>query len=149
MLQVYAMCDSRCAPQLEDPSRGRTAEEKTVLAKVFGGAGWQSGNILQSLVESDGFYCERMGVVKLDSWYRGRVALVGDAAYCPSALTGMGTPCGGAASRESITSAFEAYKQKFRSFINQVQRALTDTDRFMVNFSSSSSPSPFGIACLS
>lgn len=33
---------------------------------------------------SDDFYMERLAVAKLDSWSRGRVALVGDAAHCPS-----------------------------------------------------------------
>lgn len=37
------------------------------------------------------FHCDRMALVKLDSWHSGRVALVGNAAYCPTANTGMGT----------------------------------------------------------
>jgi 2-polyprenyl-6-methoxyphenol hydroxylase-like FAD-dependent oxidoreductase len=61
------------------------------LAEIFQGAGWQTEEILKSLKDTDDFYCERMGVVKLKSWSRGCVTLVGDAAYCPSANTGMGT----------------------------------------------------------
>ena len=66
-------------------------EEKAVLAEIFEGAGWQTPEILKALEVADDFYLERPGVVKLDSWSEGRVVLVGDAAYCPTANTSMGT----------------------------------------------------------
>ncbi|ADI08773.1 putative monooxygenase [Streptomyces bingchenggensis BCW-1] len=36
-------------------------------------------------------YASAVGQVHMDSWTRGRTALIGDAAYCPSSLSGMGS----------------------------------------------------------
>ncbi|KAL4935129.1 hypothetical protein BDV06DRAFT_234621 [Aspergillus oleicola] len=165
VLQVYAMCRTRASARLEDPSRGNNEEEMRALAEVFRGAGWKPEQILKAMAESDDLYCDRMAVVKLDAWSRGRIALVGDAAYCPSAMTGMGTSCAmiGAyilageiakhcgtgssskiASTETIAAAFEVYEEKLRPFMDQVQKGLTDTDDYMANWPSSS----FSVACL-
>jgi 2-polyprenyl-6-methoxyphenol hydroxylase-like FAD-dependent oxidoreductase len=40
---------------------------------------------------TDNFYSDQIAQVKLPRWYNKRCALVGDAAYCPSVLTGQGT----------------------------------------------------------
>lgn len=37
------------------------------------------------------FYFEQIAQVKLNTWHEGCVALVGDAAYAPSPITGEGT----------------------------------------------------------
>ncbi|RDW81260.1 putative FAD-binding monooxygenase [Aspergillus mulundensis] len=159
-IQAYVMCDSRASERLIKSKRGDIEEEKRALADVFLGAGWKSEQILHGLVGSDDFYCERMGVIKLNEWSRGRIALVGDAAYCPSAMTGMGTTCGivGAyilageidkhcrtsAGKETIKDALAAYEQRFRPYMDQVQKGLTDTDHYMDKLPSS----PFGIGVL-
>jgi hypothetical protein len=88
--------------------------------------------------DADEFYCERLGLVKVESWSRGRVALVGDAAYCPSANTGMGTTSsivgayilageigrhcglGGDDTKDGLATALKAYEQKLRPFMDQV-----------------------------
>ncbi|NUS04746.1 MAG: hypothetical protein HOV97_19560 [Nonomuraea sp.] len=41
--------------------------------------------------QADDFYFDTISQVYLDSWSRGRVVLIGDAACCPSPLSGMGT----------------------------------------------------------
>jgi 2-polyprenyl-6-methoxyphenol hydroxylase-like FAD-dependent oxidoreductase len=92
-----------------------------------------------------------MGVVKLESWSHGRVTLVGDAAYCPSANTGMSTTSGivgayilagevgrhcgrsdiedadaGDDTYDGLAIALKAYEQKFRPFIDQVQEGVLE-----------------------
>ena len=37
------------------------------------------------------FYFDEMSQIKMDRWSKGRVALVGDAGYCCSPLSGQGT----------------------------------------------------------
>ncbi|WP_131738870.1 FAD-dependent monooxygenase [Actinomadura roseirufa] len=37
------------------------------------------------------FYFDAVAQVRMDAWSRGRVTLAGDAAHCPSPLSGMGT----------------------------------------------------------
>lgn len=88
-LQVYMFCSSR-SDLLTNAKRG-SEEEKTAFVHCMRGAGWETDAILDRLQEVPDFYCERLGLIKLASWSQGRVALLGDAAYCPSANTGMGT----------------------------------------------------------
>ncbi|KAL3483015.1 hypothetical protein BJX62DRAFT_91991 [Aspergillus germanicus] len=152
--QAYAFCRLDDAA-LKGTSRGDIDGEKTGLVTVFRGAGWESQQIIEALVDSEDLYTERMGVVTLNAWSRSRCVLVGDAAYCPSAMTGMGTTCGlvGAyvlageiarhcagskPSKESITTAFKAYEDKLRPWIEQVQKGLTDSKNYMDKFPSSS-----------
>lgn len=71
--------------------RGGIEKEKEAVAEVLEGAGWRTEELVEAMKGSGDFYLERMGLVKLPSWSSGRVALLGDAAYCPSATTGMGT----------------------------------------------------------
>jgi 2-polyprenyl-6-methoxyphenol hydroxylase-like FAD-dependent oxidoreductase len=152
--QAYAFCRLDEAA-LKDISRGDLDGEKRGLGSVFRGAGWESEHTIQALVDSEDLYTERMGVVTLDAWSRGGCVLVGDAAYCPSAMTGMGTTCGlvGAyvlageiarhcagsnVSKENITAAFSSYEEKLRPWIEQVQKGLTDSENYMDKFPSSS-----------
>jgi 2-polyprenyl-6-methoxyphenol hydroxylase-like FAD-dependent oxidoreductase len=66
-------------------------------------------------------------------WSTGRVALVGDAAYCPSLLAGEGSALAMAGAyilaREmagaagDYSAAFESYERRFRPFIEQKQKS--------------------------
>lgn len=147
-IQIYLACKL-------DSGRLRAArlegvkEEKEALAEVFKGAGWKVDELLESLEDTDNFYGEYVGLVKLDSWSRGRVTLVGDAGYCPSVMTGMGTTsamvgayilageigkhCGRADSgdgtktehsKDDIAAALKAYEDKFRPFMTHVQKGV-------------------------
>ncbi|KAH6652058.1 hypothetical protein BKA67DRAFT_537903 [Truncatella angustata] len=158
-VQVYVGCTDRSEP-LKHIRRGDVGAEKEALAKIMRGAGWQTDEIVRAMMTADDFYCERMGLVKLESWSKGHVALVGDAAYCPSANTGMGTTsalvgayilageigrhCGKAANADvgdGVAAALKAYDQKFRPFMDQVQKGILEGDSGMVYPSSA-----FGIA---
>lgn len=128
--------------RLKNARRGDTREEKEAFAEVLQGAGWQSEEVITSMRNADDFYCERLGVVKLDSWSKGRVVLIGDAAYCPSANTGMGTTssmvgayilageigrhCGADGTQDGLAAALKAYEQTFRPFMNQVQKGVLE-----------------------
>ncbi|KAI2624282.1 FAD/NAD(P)-binding domain-containing protein [Hypoxylon sp. NC1633] len=89
-IQVYAGCTTD-AERLNHVRRGDVQEEKEALAEALQGAGWQTPDLVGGLMAADDFYLENLGVVRMQAWSRGRVALLGDAAYCPSANTGMGT----------------------------------------------------------
>jgi 2-polyprenyl-6-methoxyphenol hydroxylase-like FAD-dependent oxidoreductase len=119
-------------------------EEKMALAEVFKGAGWQTEELLEALKTSKDFYCEHFGLVKLDSWYQGRVVLVGDAAYGLSATTGMGTTSAVVGAyilageiethyrrrdgEDNLAAALKAYDQKFRPFMDQVQKGINENE---------------------
>jgi len=89
-LQVYLGCTSK-SEWLKNIRRRHVKEEKEALAEVLQDAGWEVDDIIKDMMKAEDFYCERLGVVKLDTWFRYLVTLVGEAAYCPSSNTGMGT----------------------------------------------------------
>jgi 2-polyprenyl-6-methoxyphenol hydroxylase-like FAD-dependent oxidoreductase len=41
--------------------------------------------------EAPDFYFDSMAQIRMERWSKGRVTLLGDAAYCPSPLSGQGT----------------------------------------------------------
>ena len=88
-------------------------------------------SILDSIDQADDVYIERLGLIKLDSWATGAVVLVGDAAHCPTTNTGMGTTSAlyilaGEINKHGrdFKKAFQAYKRKFRPFVDQVQHGV-------------------------
>ncbi|KAF4815294.1 hypotheticall protein [Colletotrichum siamense] len=138
--QVY-LAAVGSSKEMENIRKGDTEEEKKALRDIFQGAGWLTDHILESLDKSTDFYCERLSVVRLDAWSSGHVVLVGDAAYCPSATTGMGTTsslvgayilageigkhCAGTGSKDELLTALAEYDRKFRPFMSQVQHGIT------------------------
>lgn len=65
-------------------------EQKQFLWDTFRNFGWESESILNRMQDSDDFYFDIITQVKMDSWTKNRVALIGDAGYCPSPLSGQG-----------------------------------------------------------
>ena len=53
--------------------------------------GWVRPQLLKFMRNAHDFYFDEMSQVVMDHWSIGRVALVGDAAYCCSPLSGQGT----------------------------------------------------------
>lgn len=72
------------------PTDDRTAQQ-TLLRARLAGAGWETPAILDQMPRARTFYFDSVSQVRMPSWTRGRVALVGDAAACPSFLAGQGS----------------------------------------------------------
>jgi 2-polyprenyl-6-methoxyphenol hydroxylase-like FAD-dependent oxidoreductase len=158
-IQIYMISQVR-SERLQNARRNDVDEEKAAFEEVFRGAGWKADQILQWLKESEDFYCERLSTVKLPFWCDGRVALLGDAAYCPSAATGMGTTsaivgayvlageigkhCAGSGTKQALPSALKSYDQKFRPFMAQVQDGINPESGYWTKLPTS----PLGIALL-
>ena len=53
--------------------------------------GWVRPQLLEYMRTAPDFYFDEMSQIKMDRWSKGRVALVGDAGYCCSPLSGQGT----------------------------------------------------------
>ncbi|MGD1170569.1 FAD-binding protein [Mycobacterium seoulense] len=53
--------------------------------------GWVRPQLLGYMRDAPDFYFDEMSQIKMDRWSKGRVALVGDAGYCCSPLSGQGT----------------------------------------------------------
>jgi 2-polyprenyl-6-methoxyphenol hydroxylase-like FAD-dependent oxidoreductase len=65
--------------------------KKDYLIDLYQGTGWQAKKIIEAIKGADDLYFQRIVKANCGTWSKGRVVLVGDSGYCPSALTGMGT----------------------------------------------------------
>lgn len=65
--------------------------QQALLRERLGHAGWEAPGILERVSEARTFYMDRASQIRMPSWSRGRVALIGDAAACPSLLAGQGS----------------------------------------------------------
>ncbi|MEV0730926.1 FAD-dependent monooxygenase [Polymorphospora sp. NPDC050346] len=74
------------ADDLRDPGR-RTR----LLRDVFGGSGWHLPRLLAHSDGADDLYLDSISQIRMDTWSRGRVTLVGDAGYSPGPAVGGGT----------------------------------------------------------
>lgn len=72
--------------RLDDPE-----EQQALLRRRLAGAGWEAPAALDAMARARTFYFDRVSQIRMPSWSRGRVALVGDAAACPSLLAGQGS----------------------------------------------------------
>jgi 2-polyprenyl-6-methoxyphenol hydroxylase-like FAD-dependent oxidoreductase len=70
--------------------RDDLAEQRAIVARAFAGGGWQTSTLLEHMATAPDFYLDSMSQVTMDAWTRSRVALLGDAGYCASPLSGMG-----------------------------------------------------------
>jgi 2-polyprenyl-6-methoxyphenol hydroxylase-like FAD-dependent oxidoreductase len=66
-------------------------EQQGLLRERLSGAGWEASAILEAMSAATTFYFDRVSQIRMPAWTRGRVALVGDAAACPSLLAGQGS----------------------------------------------------------
>lgn len=118
--------------ELQNISRVSIEQQKAFWAGRFRGAGWQTDRFLKGMETADNFYCQEVVQVRTDTWYKGRVVLVGDAAHCPSPFSGMGTTSGfvgayvlaGEINRnpENLPLALENYEKTLRPFVNEIQK---------------------------
>jgi 2-polyprenyl-6-methoxyphenol hydroxylase-like FAD-dependent oxidoreductase len=112
-------------------------EQRRIIADQFAGVGWRAAELLEEVRSSKSFYFDKLCQIRMPSWTKGRVALVGDAGYCPSPAAGMGGALaidGAAALADAMRDhgrnfefAFRAYNERFRPFIEQVQAEAVRT----------------------
>jgi 2-polyprenyl-6-methoxyphenol hydroxylase-like FAD-dependent oxidoreductase len=106
--------------------------QQDLLAQRFADAGWETPRLLTAMRSASDFFFDSMGQVHLDHWSAGRTALVGDAGYCPTPLTGLGTSLalvGGyvlagelAAANGDHRTAFARYEQVMRPYVARAQQ---------------------------
>ena len=106
-------------------------EQRAHLRAVFGDAGWEAQRVLRGLDEADDLYYEQIGQVHAPRWSSGRVGLVGDAAYCASPVSGMGTSlslagayvlAGELAAHVDPRDGFAGYERLMRPYVTQAQQ---------------------------
>jgi 2-polyprenyl-6-methoxyphenol hydroxylase-like FAD-dependent oxidoreductase len=75
---------------LPGPTPTDDAGRRAALTAALSGMGWECPAILAVLDRTDGVYFDSISQVRMDTWAKGRVVLVGDAAACPSLIAGTG-----------------------------------------------------------
>ncbi|QUQ65880.1 FAD-dependent oxidoreductase [Kutzneria sp. CA-103260] len=115
------------SPELDRRPR---AEQEAAVRAAFAGYGWEIPRLLDAMATADDFRFDSTCQVRVDSWSRGRVALVGDAGYCAAPTSGMGTSQAliGArtlarllASCDDHAIAFAAYERELRPYVAENQ----------------------------
>ncbi|MEN3266001.1 FAD-dependent monooxygenase [Pseudonocardia sp.] len=108
------------------------AQQRDIVARRLAGVGWEAPRLLAAMAKAPDFAFDSMGQVHLDRWSLGRVVLLGDAGYCPSPLTGLGTSLALvgayvlagelAAADGDHRVAFARYEQVMRPYVTEGQK---------------------------
>ncbi|MCB8882741.1 FAD-dependent monooxygenase [Acidisoma cellulosilytica] len=117
--------------------RGDPEAQREIILRRTAHLGGPIPQLLEHLPEASDLWFGPLAQVKMPSWSNGRVALVGDAAYCPSPFTGQGTSLAivGAfvlakeleRSPAEPEAAFQRYEQRMRPFVTLNQDLLSLT----------------------
>lgn len=103
--------------------------QRAEVNRRFAGTGRFVARLLEATVEANDFYCDEMAQILLDSWSRGRVGLVGDAAHCASPMSGQGTTLallGAYVLAGELAAAGDDYRRGFASYEAVLHRYVVD-----------------------
>jgi len=107
-------------------------DPRPALRRAFGDMGWEVPALLDAMDAADDVYFDRVSQIHLPHWSANRVALVGDAAACPSLLAGEGTGLGMLEAyvmagelrraRGDCAQALGAYESRLQTFVSRKQK---------------------------
>jgi 2-polyprenyl-6-methoxyphenol hydroxylase-like FAD-dependent oxidoreductase len=107
-------------------------EQKAMLRREYAAGKWECPSILAELDRARELYLDRVSQIRMKNWSKGRIALIGDAAFCVSLLAGQGSALtmisayvlAGelAAAGGHYRQAFDSYEARLRPFVEIKQR---------------------------
>jgi 2-polyprenyl-6-methoxyphenol hydroxylase-like FAD-dependent oxidoreductase len=116
-------------------------QQKQMIRERFVGEQWQVPELLKLMDTAPDFYFDSVSQIRMDRWSRGRVILLGDAGYCASPMSGMGTSMAviGAyvlagelnAANGNHTVAFNNYETEMRPLVTACQKLAEGADWFV------------------
>ncbi|MFI9388311.1 FAD-dependent monooxygenase [Kutzneria sp. NPDC052558] len=118
--------------------RRDTEQHKRILTDRFRAAGWELPTLLEGLARTDTLFFDALSQVRLDKWSKGRVALVGDAAWSAGAggggtglaMAGAYVLAGELAENPGHDQAFAAYERIIRPSAKAGQNQARQTGGF-------------------
>ena len=126
---------TRACVFFRSPERGyeklSIEEQKKVLNDKIKDVGWESPRISREIETTNDLYLERVSQVKAPQWQKGRIAMVGDAAYCATPIAGKGTDAaitgayilaGELVLQKDHDQAFSNYEALMRPYIEKIQK---------------------------
>ncbi|MFD6096444.1 FAD-dependent monooxygenase [Nocardiopsis flavescens] len=139
----YALAGDRVAIFTVHRSRETTLprDPRRALREACAGLGWEVPRALERCPAPEHVYYDHVAQVRMDSWSRGRVVLLGDASQAVSLLAGQGASMGvgGAfvlaeelARAATVGEGLARYEARWRPVVEERQRAaLTGTAWFL------------------
>jgi 2-polyprenyl-6-methoxyphenol hydroxylase-like FAD-dependent oxidoreductase len=122
-------------------NRGDVEEQKEVLRSTFAKEVWEVPQLLKMMDDAPDFYFDSISQIKMNRWSAGRSILLGDAAYCASPLSGMGTGMAvvGAyilagelkEANGDYAVAFARYENLMREYVMRCQKIADGADWFI------------------
>lgn len=118
----------------QNASRAGRQKQEELVRQEFADAGWHAERLLGAMSKAPDFYFQAIQQIKMDAWDANRVVCLGDTAYAPTPLTGMGTSLAllggyilaGELAKlqvgEHPKTALEAYEKAFRGFVEETQQ---------------------------
>ncbi len=115
-------------------------EQQNCILEAFKDATWELPRILAEMKNSSDFFFDSMAQIHMPRWSQGRVALVGDAAYSASPMSGQGTSmaiagaymlAGELAETRDYLEAFTRYETELRPFVKKNQDLALMSARIM------------------
>jgi 2-polyprenyl-6-methoxyphenol hydroxylase-like FAD-dependent oxidoreductase len=139
--KVIAVATFRSEPldhDYRDPDSARR-----ILAEAFAGHDeWRVPELVDALVRDPDLYFDTVAQIHMDSWHRGRVVLLGDAASGPSGLSGRGTSLAltGASilaealgtHPDDVGAALAEYEERQRPYVTHAQATAAPGGELLV-----------------
>lgn len=105
-------------------------EQKAFLRERFADAGWEAQRVLEGLETTEDLYFDVIRQVKMDRWSKQGIVLTGDAAWCATPISGIGTTlaiigayvlAGELSRADSIENALQRYEEVMRPIVEEGQ----------------------------
>jgi 2-polyprenyl-6-methoxyphenol hydroxylase-like FAD-dependent oxidoreductase len=114
---------------------------RQLLKQTFRNVGWRTQELLSAYLSTDDVYFDSVSRIRMSSWSRGRVTLLGDAASCvslfgdgsSSAMEGAATLATSlSASPQDLTTALARYESAHRRVIHPRQRGVMIASHLLI-----------------
>lgn len=127
-------------PAIADLDYRDADRHRQIVADAYAGLGWQVPALLEALRVADDFYFDAVSAVRLPSWSRERITLVGDAGSCVSllgdgsslAIAGARTLADALAGHRDVADALRDYERRHRKLVAPKQRSVRAAAGFLV-----------------
>ncbi|GAA3201275.1 FAD-dependent monooxygenase [Nonomuraea roseoviolacea] len=109
--------------------------QRDLVASTFPDTVWEIPRMVAAMRAADDLFFDVVSQIHMPAWSTGRVALVGDAAYATSFMSGQGSSvslvgayvlAGELATHDDHATAFAAYEKTVRGFVERNQALATE-----------------------
>ncbi|GAB2858019.1 FAD-dependent monooxygenase [Lentzea nigeriaca] len=102
--------------------------QRRLIAEKFADAGWEWQTALKHMWEAPDFHFDSMSQIRMETWSKDNVVLLGDAGYCGSPMSGQGTSMALVGAyvlagelRDNPATAFQRYEEILRPYVTANQ----------------------------